>query len=126
MTIRSRGVFLAALVLLSAWPASSDARVVRFVVEQRRPIAEGASFGAAGPYERLDGTVYIEVDPRDPLNKVIVNLDKAPRGPNGLVGFSAPFFILKPTEMSRGNRKIFYGVNNRGNKLDFAWRTFLP
>ena len=27
--------------------------------------------------------------------------------------------------MARGNRKILYGVNNRGNKLDYAWRTIL-
>jgi hypothetical protein len=123
MTIRSRGVCLAAFLLVSAWPSSSDARVVRFVVEQKRPIAEGESFGDVGPYERLDGTVYIEVDPRDPLNKGIVNLDKAPRTPKGLVGFTAPFYILKPVDIARGNRKIFYGVNNRGNKLDFTWRT---
>ena len=123
MTKRKCGVFVSALFVLSAWPSASDARVVRFVVEQKRPIAEGASFGDAGPYERLDGTVYIEVDPRDPLNKVIVNLDKAPRTPKGMVGFSAPFYILKPVDVARGNRKIFYGVNNRGNKLDFAWRT---
>jgi hypothetical protein len=31
------------------------------------------------------------------------------------VEFSAPFFILKPVDMSRGNHKIFYTANNRGN-----------
>ena len=40
-----------------------------------------------------------------------------------MVGFSSPFYILKPVDMARGNRKIFYGVNNRGNKLEYAWRT---
>ena len=126
MSVRVHGVMLAALLMLSGWPLASEAHVVRFVVEQKRVVADGQSFGDAGPYERLDGTVYIEVDPRDPLNKVIVNLDKAPRTPKGLVGFSSPFFILKPVDMARGNRKIFYGVNNRGNKLDFSWRTILP
>ena len=76
------------LVLAMTTPRSSEARVVRFVVEQTRPVADGKSFGDVGPYERLDGTVYIEVDPRDPLNAVIVNLDKAPRTPKGMVGFS--------------------------------------
>src|SRR5688572_7357221 len=98
MTGRIPAATLAALVVFSVWPVTSEARVVRFVVEQKRPVAEGKSFGDVGPYERLDGTVYIEVDPRDPLNKVIVNLDKAPRMPKGLVGFSAPFFILKPVD----------------------------
>ena len=119
-------VTLAGLVLSTIVPASSEARVARFVVEQTRRIADGKSFGDVGPYERLDGTVYIEVDPRDPLNSGIVNLDKAPRTSKGVVGFSSPFFLLKPVDMARGNHKLFYGVNNRGNKLDFAWRTILP
>src|ERR1700730_5513284 len=115
-----------ALALPAAVPARGEARVGRFVVEQTRRIADGKSFGDVGPYERLDGTVYIEVDPRDPLNAGIVNLDKVPRTAKGMVGFSSPFFLLKPVDMARGNHKLFYGVNNRGNKLDFAWRTILP
>jgi hypothetical protein len=107
MTRRIRNVMPMVLLLVAGWSLPGEARVVRFVVEQKRPVAEGKSFGDAGPYERLDGTVYIEVDPRDPLNKVIVNLDKAPRTPQGLVGFSSPFFILKPVDPARGGRKIF-------------------
>src|SRR4051794_19074505 len=116
---------IGALLLSTMAARSSDARVVRLVVEQTRRIVDGKSFGDVGPYERLDGTVYMEVDPRDPLNAGIVNLDKAPRTPKGMVGFSSPFYILKPVDMARGNRKIFYGVNNRGNKIDYAWRTIL-
>ena len=116
-----------ASTVLSAMAASpGEARVVRLVVERTRPVLDGRSFGPAGAYERLDGTAYFEVDPRDPLNAVIVNLDKAPRTSGGRVGFSAPFYILKPVDMARGNRKIFYGVNNRGNKLEYTWRTFMP
>jgi hypothetical protein len=118
-------VVLVALFLPAVVPSPADAAVVRIVVEQTRRIADGKSFGNVGPYERLDGTVYIEVDPKDPLNAGIVNLDKAPRTAKGLVGFSSPFFILKPVDMSRGNQKFFYGVNNRGNKIEYAWRTFL-
>ncbi len=107
-------------------PRSSGARVVRFVVEQRRSFAGGTSFGHVGPYERLDGTAYMEVDPSDPLNAVVVNLDKAPRNAQGMVEFSAPFFILKPVDMARGNHKIFYGVNNRGNKQTLGYWNFVP
>src|SRR5258706_8502323 len=119
-------VLAASLGVWATTAASSEAHVVRFVVEQTRPIADGKSFGDVGPYERLDGTVYIEIDPRDPLNAGIVNLDKAAKTAKGMVGFSSPFFILKPVDMTRGNRKILYGVNNRGNKLEYAWRTILP
>ena len=117
---------LAAAAVSIVIPPPTEARVVRLVVEQRRPVLDGKSFGEVGPYERLDGVVYFEVDPQDPLNRVIVNLDKAPRTPSGKVGFTSPFYILKPLDMRRGNQKILYGINNRGNKLEYAWRAHLP
>lgn len=119
-------VVFATIVSTIGFASDTEARVVRFVVEQTRPVLAGKSFGTVGPYERIDGTVYFEVNPRDPLNAVIVNLDKAPKTPGGKVGFSAPFYILKPVDMARGNGKIFYGINNRGNKLEYGWRAFTP
>ena len=114
---------LAGVVLLLILGVSlAEARVVRFVIEQRRVFAEGTEFGEVGQYERLDGTVYMEVDPDDPLNAVLVNLDRAPRNARGLVEFSTTFFILKPVDIARGNGKIFYGINNRGNKLESGLR----
>src|SRR5262249_30929162 len=119
---RFRRTSMSIVLVTSLFASFAEARVVRFVVEQRRPFADGMTFGTVGPYERLDGTVYVEVDPADPLNAVIVNLDKAPKNARNKVEFSSPFFILKPVEMSRGNGKIFYGVNNRGNKLESGLR----
>ena len=92
-----------ALALSIVVPAAGEARVVRFVVEQTRPVLDGKSFGDVGPYERLDGTVYFEVDPRDPLNALIVNLDKAPRTPSGMVGFSVA--VLHPQARRHGARQ---------------------
>ena len=66
----------------------------------------------------------MEVDPDDPLNAVIVNLDRAPRNERGMVEFSAPFFIIKPVDMARGNRKLLYGINNRGNAIELPFQTF--
>ncbi len=112
------GVLVATMV-----PRTSEARVVRFVIEQRQPFAEGVEWGTSGAYERrLVGTAYLEVDPGDPLNALIVDLDKAPRNARGKVEFSTAFFMLKPMDMARGNHKIFYTVNNRGNglALDFS------
>lgn len=107
---------------LTTFASLAEARVVRIVVEQKRVFADGKAFGSVGPYERLDGIVHMEVDPADPLNAVIVNLDKAPKNAKGLVEFSSPFFMLKPVDMSKGNGKILYGVNNRGNKLESGLR----
>src|SRR6266478_6450407 len=128
MRVRSslKGSLSVAVGLLSvaAIPRSAGARVTRFVVEERVPYAVGMEWGTAGPYERLKGTAYMEVDPRDPLNAIIVNLDKAPRNARGMVEFSSPFLILKPVDMTRGNRKIWYGINNRGTCLEVAFRAF--
>ena len=120
---------LAALVVpavllgaLAAMPA--DARVVRIEVERTAPYAGGKEFGDAGAFERLDGTVHMEVDPDDPLNAVIVNLDRAPRNERGMVEFSAPFFLIKPVDTARGNGKLLYGINNRGNAIELPFQTF--
>jgi hypothetical protein len=115
-----------ALLLGAVAGASAEARVVRLVVEKTSPVQGGRSFGDVGPYERLDGTVYFEVDPRDPLNAVIVNLDKAPKNAKGLVEFSAPFVIMKPVDVARGNRKILYGINNRGNNIELPFQSLPP
>ena len=113
---RRTACLLVGVLLTASVPRASEARVVRFVVEQRRSFANGVAWGASGAYERLDGTAYLEVDPHDPLNAVIVNVDKAPRNTRGMVEFSTAFFILKPVDVARGNHKIYYAINNRGNK----------
>ena len=105
---------------------SVDARVTRVIVERTTPYAGGRAFGAAGTFERLEGTVYMEVDPDDPLNAVVVNLDRAPRNERGLVEYSAPFVIIRPTDLTRGNGKILYGINNRGNAIEIPFQTFPP
>lgn len=114
---------LLGLTLAAMWPATGEARMHRFVVEHRELFAGGAEWGPPGRYERLTGTAYLEVDPRDPLNALIVDLDKAPRNARGQVEFSTPFFVLKPLDMARGNGKIYYTVNNRGNDALVGART---
>ena len=115
---------LLSLAMFATLSHPAEARVVRLVVEKTTPFDGGRSFGAVGPFERLDGRVYFEVDAKDPLNKVIVNIDRAPRNAKGLVEFSAPFFIVKPKDIARGNHKIYYGVNNRGNNIEFGHATW--
>src|SRR5712691_6110464 len=126
MVKKSAVLVVIGLLLAAAAPGASEARVVRFVVEQTRTFAGGMTFGTVGTYQRLDGTAYMEVDPHDPLNAAIVNIDRAPRNVRGMVEFTAPFFILKPVDMARGNHKIFYGINNRGNKQTLGYFNFVP
>ena len=123
--MKQRTILVVLACATMAWaPPSANARVVRLVVERTTPHAGGKAFGEHGPFERLEGTVYMEVDPADPLNAVIVNLDKAPRNATRHVEFSAPFVIIKPVDVTRGSRKILYGINNRGNNIEIPFQTF--
>jgi hypothetical protein len=90
--------------------------LIRLQINRAEPFAEEMKFGAVGSYLRIAGTAYGEVDPRHPLNGVIINLDKAPRNTRGLVGYEVDFDIMRPMDMARGNRKILYEVVNRGRK----------
>jgi hypothetical protein len=89
-------------------------------IERIEALADGAPFGDAGAYERVIGRAKGEVDPRDPANKSIALIDKAPLNANGKVEYAADIFILRPKDPARGNGRILYEVNNRGRKMLFG------
>src|SRR5262245_16672192 len=110
-----RMVGCAGLALLVT-TAAADARVTRIEIVKREPFAAGQTFGAVGAYEKVIGRFHAELDPKNPLNAVIVDLDKAPRNARGNVEYSADFYILKPVDIAKGNGALFYELSNRGNK----------
>jgi hypothetical protein len=95
--------------------------ITRLVIQRREPFANGHEFPITGAYEKLVGKVYGEVDPKNRLNRIIVNLDKAPRNRRGRVEYRSDFCILKPVDMARGNGNIFYDAPNRGGKRILAF-----
>ncbi len=115
-----RLVFLILLALPLGFPAAGHARITRIAVDKvESPYFGGTEFGKTGQYERVSGRAYGELDPKDELNRGIVYIDKAPLNAAGRVEYSVDFAILKPVDMSRGNRTVFYDVVNRGD-----WRAF--
>ena len=46
----------------------------------------------------------------------VVDIAHAPRNSAGLVEYSTDVAFLRPVDLSRGNRRLIYDVNNRGNK----------
>ena len=89
---------------------------IRLSVADRAPFADGSSFGGAGAYERLRGSVEFAIDPKAADIQAVVDIRHAPIGTDGLVRFAGDFFILKPVDMARGNRRLFFDYGNRGNK----------
>jgi hypothetical protein len=105
------------LLSLVGIAAPVDARITGITITTTTsPAFAGQSFGQVDQYEQLDGTAFGEIDPHDPLNTVIQDIELAPRNSRGMVEYSMDFSILKPIDTSRGNRTILYDVVNRGNK----------
>jgi hypothetical protein len=113
MNARLVGIGLIALLLCAL---SLDAKVTRVEIISRSDIADGKAFGLAGPYEKILGRVYFTVDPANPHNKQIVDLDKADRNSAGQVEFSADLFLFKPKDMDKGNGAVLFEVSNRGGR----------
>ncbi|MDP9427514.1 MAG: alpha/beta hydrolase domain-containing protein, partial [Actinomycetota bacterium] len=109
--------------LLGVAPAAARDRepTVDLDLSRSEVVVGGHSFGGAGAYEKLVGTIAFLVDPDDPRNAVITDLDKAPRDADGLVAYDTDFYLLLPQDRSRWNGKLFFEVNNRGNKRTLAY-----
>jgi hypothetical protein len=110
--------FLTCAVFLFA--ADVDARLVKLEIQKREVVADGMAFGDAGVYEKLTGRAWFEVDPTLERNKVVFDLDRAPLNARGKVEFSADMVILKPVDLEKSSRTLFFEVNNRGRKISFG------
>ena len=76
------------------------------------------------PSEVTYGKVYFAVDPKLSPNRIIRDIDLAPKNKQGLVEFSADFYMVRPL---KGNGTALVEVSNRGGKallnvFDFAKR----
>src|SRR6476660_3873759 len=118
MNASIRGIFGMGLIALVSVlsPTTTRAEVMRVEISSRQDVLGGKAFGTVGAYEKLSGKVYFAVDPNNPHNKIIADIDKAPRNSKGKVEFSADLFILRPKDPSHGNGVAFFDVVNRGNK----------
>ncbi len=110
-------VCIAALACFLLLPAAATARVVRIEVTSHEMASDAPQDGPAGPYEVLKGIIYVEVNPDDPANRLIVDLNLAERNERGNVEFSTDFELHKPLDADLGNHRLLYFVNNRGHKM---------
>jgi hypothetical protein len=89
----------------------AGAELVRFDISARRDIA-------GTTYERIEGRGHFVVDPSNPRDRLIVDLDKAPRTAGGRVEFTADLYVLRPK--TGGNGVALVDVVNRGRKTIFS------
>ncbi|MEO8681903.1 MAG: alpha/beta hydrolase domain-containing protein [Vicinamibacterales bacterium] len=115
MQPHARRLILSALLVVGLTaPAWAD--VTRVAIASRTVVANGVWFGAAGPYEKIAGTVFFELDPAEPHNAAIADIALAPRNARGRVEFSSDFFILAPQDPARASGSVLFEVSNRGGK----------
>ena len=96
---------------------TANAEVIRFDVLESGPAFEGRSFGNIGPYLKITGRAIIAVDPADPRNAGIADIDRAPRDERGFVEATADVVLLRPADPLRANGTLLVDVPNRGTKL---------
>lgn len=121
MWTQVRNIILTATGLVALLGAPTRAEVVR-VEEIARTEISNENFGDTGPYEEITGRIVFAVDPANSANRIIRDIDKAPRNQDGKVEFSANFYLLKPTLAARSNGTLLLDVSNRGKP--FILRTF--
>jgi Alpha/beta hydrolase domain len=105
--MRFRVALALALLVLTAAPAHAEVR--RLVVDTREDVL-------GGEYEKLKGTVDLELDPAHPANAIIVDLERAPRNARGRVEAAADFMVLRPRRPPPRGSVALLEVSNRGGK----------
>ncbi|MEO5740137.1 MAG: alpha/beta hydrolase domain-containing protein [Vicinamibacterales bacterium] len=99
--------FAAALTLcLLAGTTATHANIVKLEITTVEP---------AGPtHERITGKAYGELDPADPKNAIITDIELAPRNARGKVEYVTTFTLVRPTGMMKASGVLLYTVVNRG------------
>jgi hypothetical protein len=110
---RRCGAWLGGLAWALTLPA--EAGVTKFTVTSvQSPAFGGQAFGAAGQFELIRGIAEAEIDPADPKNSIITDLEHAPRNANGKVTYATTVAIAKPIDMSKSSGVLLHSNSNRG------------
>jgi hypothetical protein len=112
-------VLCSLLVVLAGGLVRGEVR--RIEITSSETLLSGKSFPGVGPYERLEGNVFFALDPSNPFNKRIVDLDKAVLNREGKVEASANFVVLRPKQPPEHGGIGFLEVSNRGGKASMRY-----
>src|SRR5262245_47413064 len=87
--------------------ASVEARVTKIVIDETVSPAfcKGdtcVSYGAVGQYEQIAGRAWGELDPKDPLNALIQDIELA-KDADGKVRYVATFVIERPVDRAKAS-----------------------
>lgn len=100
--------------------------VTGFEIHSRALVLAGQSFGQTGAYEKIAGTLRFAADPTHPLHQRITDIGLAPKNADGRVEFSGDFYVLRPVDPHKGNKRLLFDVVNRGRKVALGMLNSAP
>ncbi len=66
------------------------------------------------PFEIVTGVFHGELDPHDRRNRIITDIERAPRNARHRVTYSATFALARPVDSANASGLLYYAVPNRG------------
>jgi hypothetical protein len=93
-------VAFSAMAIAAFLACPAEAHITRIQIAKTEPAFGGMSFGTVGPYERLTGKAFGEVDPKAPGNALIQDIQLAPKNTRGMVEYVTDIDILRPANRS--------------------------
>ncbi|MEH2549367.1 hypothetical protein V1283_006012 [Bradyrhizobium sp. AZCC 2262] len=103
-------ISVAALAVALVVTHLAQARVTRIVVDQTIALPGGRN-------KSLSGRAYGELDPKNPLNAIITDIQYAPLNARGQVEYVSHFTLIKPVNMSMASGVLWYDLVNRGRPV---------
>ncbi len=111
-----RSSFAAVAIVVVCASVTMDARVTRIEIAKVERVEPSGGQGLVQtPYERISGKFYGELDPADPKNALITDIQLAARNARGKVEYVGTFSMMKPVDLSKASGVLMYLVVNRGN-----------
>ena len=108
---RARRAF--ALACIVALVGGVQARVTRIVIDDVQPLTTA---GQTIAYEQIAGRAFGELDPSDPRNALITDIELG-KDPDGKARYVATFVLTRPADMNQASGLMWHGVPNRGGAL---------
>lgn len=114
MRSRPRARAAAVAFCLAGMAVTAHARVTHIVVDEVKPLAPAS--GQTVAYEQVAGRAFGVLDPRDPNNAIIQDIDLG-KDADGMARYTASFVITKPVDMNGASGLMWHDVPNRGRTL---------
>jgi hypothetical protein len=122
-----RAAWIAAAAVFLAWIPASHAKVTKIQILSTTPVCSTVAgqpvceFGEGKlTYQGIAGLAFGELDPKNPLNAIIQDIDLAPKNSRGNVEYVSTFFLVKPTDMTKASGLMWHDVPNRGGRITIA------